>query len=637
MNTQTPNGLQEQNPQHVLEERLKIHIKREFDLGEKVIALLKQKKTLESHLQEQFQTKTELERQLTDIITSKRTLEEQFAEVQRELRERQKALRRRSRRIIEHEEGSREDLKALRQEIHHLREQLELMDTQKVEEHVQLSNRIQALCAQESRLKAAIQHISQEKEGVEEEFESAIGKFQELATAHEHEKAEYEQQIERLQRKQAHLEIQIAHLFDEQQRNEQKLQQEIATLKQSKAELEAKLREKIELLRQQPTEIIPDPDAEFRHLLQQKENYIQELQEKAHQRSAMLRAENANLKHEVQAMLSAHEKITWENQMLESSLKGLQNELAEYLQLKNKFEEVQKEKEHFEATFYKKMKFLEAHDQETGEAETDGRFAPLPPEQAAYAQKLPPEPVQAPDKAAPKETAAQPRFGRDRGKKAALKLLIPALAFLALLAGLLIYTQFPWDNGPVKDSQNTLSNVPKYDFELPEETPGAFEDELLASTPAPVKESPASSTAGDLQKESPASSTAGDLQKARKPDNKAGGDATPTPPPKKKQAIPKRQDLRTTPLNPPVNGGKFAEVHQVFSPRLRGEKGGWCVSPERVTRAAEPPNRPVEIVVQLHPIEAVRFLPEPPKPLPTIANNSILRRHQAEKFYRNSP
>ena len=34
------------------------------------------------------------------------------------------------------------------------------------------------------------------------------------------------------------------------------------------------------------------------------------------------------------------------------------------------------------------------------------------------------------------------------------------------------------------------------------------------------------------------------------------------------------QDLRTTPLNPPVNGGKFAEVRQVSFPRLRGEKGG---------------------------------------------------------------
>ena len=52
------------------------------------------------------------------------------------------------------------------------------------------------------------------------------------------------------------------------------------------------------------------------------------------------------------------------------------------------------------------------------------------------------------------------------------------------------------------------------------------------------------------------------------------------------------QDLRRTPLIPPVNGGSFAEVRTVSSPRLRGEKGGWGVSPaeyalEEMTRPGE--------------------------------------------------
>ena len=39
------------------------------------------------------------------------------------------------------------------------------------------------------------------------------------------------------------------------------------------------------------------------------------------------------------------------------------------------------------------------------------------------------------------------------------------------------------------------------------------------------------------------------------------------------------QDLRSTPLSPPVNGGRYADERKVSSPRLRGDKGGWYVSP----------------------------------------------------------
>ncbi len=45
-------------------------------------------------------------------------------------------------------------------------------------------------------------------------------------------------------------------------------------------------------------------------------------------------------------MLDSQEKMKWENQMLETSLKGLQTDLAEYMQLQKRFEEVQREKKH---------------------------------------------------------------------------------------------------------------------------------------------------------------------------------------------------------------------------------------------------------------------------------------------------
>ena len=47
-----------------------------------------------------------------------------------------------------------------------------------------------------------------------------------------------------------------------------------------------------------------------------------------------------------------------------------------------------------------------------------------------------------------------------------------------------------------------------------------------------------------------------------------------------------QQDLGSPPLNPPVNGGRFAEARTISSPRLRGDKGGWCVSPVQQRDAA---------------------------------------------------
>ena len=152
----------------VLEEKLKLHIQREFDLGEKVISLLRQKKALETNLQEQLNTKGALETKLQEAVASKHALEQEYSQIQKDLRTQQKTLRQRSRRFSVTEEDSREDLRTLREEIHRLQEQLELLDIQKVEEHAHLSNKIKKLVKKEHELKHYFQKISHQK-GIAEE------------------------------------------------------------------------------------------------------------------------------------------------------------------------------------------------------------------------------------------------------------------------------------------------------------------------------------------------------------------------------------------------------------------------------------------------------------------------------------
>ena len=567
MNTQAP----QHDQQQLLEERLKVHIKREFDLGEKVISLLKQKKTLETNLQEQLTTKEALEQKLEAILASKRAIEQKFSQIQRELREQQKALRRRSRRIIETEEGSREDLKLLREEIHQLKEQLEILDIQKVEEHVQLSNKIQELCDQESHLKQELQKISYQKEVVEEELNHTVEKFQELSGAHEREKTQYEQQIEVFQRKQSHLEIRIAHLLDEQKRNEHKLQQEIDTLKLSKAELE----EKVEHLQHQPPEIVEQPDPELWQIIAQKEQSLRDLKEKAHQRSTRLRAENENLKKEVKSMLSAQEKITWENQMLESSLKGLQHDLAEYIQLKRKFEEAQKEKSHFEESFYQKIKFFEARGEETGIPQASSQMNQAPKEHDGPTQKVRLEPDKHPGNTVnPGQSGKNKKHGafRKSWNKSYPKVLISAGMLIAIMIlGIGIYSQFPSRGVPATGSKSMTGKLPEYKFELPEDQ---FELPTAEFKPsiAPEKKSVPGFSEGNSKK-----------------NNKMVDGTSPVQ--KKKQEIPKS-----------------------------GER--------EIVR----PTRPIDIVVQLPTTRNDRFLPDASKPFPTIENNIVLRHHAEQKL-----
>jgi chromosome segregation ATPase len=458
----------------ILEEKLNQHIQREFDLGEKVISLLKQKNELEVRLQEQLSSKGNLEERLSEAISSKQNLEQEYSRMQKELRAQQKTLRQRSRRFSVNEEDSREDLRALTEEIQRLKQQLDLLDNQKIEEHVQLSNTIEELSKKEQHLQQEVQKISYQKEIAEEELEHTAQHFHKMTDAHEHEKQQHEKEIERLQRKQAHMEIRIAHLLDEQQRNERSLQQEIESLKHSKAILE----EKVEQLRRENPDHDEEAERELLQVIERQESVIQQLKERAHQRSSMLRAENETLKQEVQSMLSEHEKINWENQMLESSLKTLQHDLAEYLLIKNKFEEAQREKEHFEEAFYRKIKFLEERYVASGET------APEIPEESVHihhhvAETAPPaERTRNAVKTRKKSPKRQRRVPVDEEKTEKIlyrshnalwpKILIPVGAILILLLSALITVQLLKLFGPA-EIPTTATELPPSGYALPED------------------------------------------------------------------------------------------------------------------------------------------------------------------------
>ena len=117
--------------------------------------------------------------------------------------------------------------------------------------------------------------------------------------------------------------------------------QEVSELKISKTQLE----DQLSRMKQQAALVSKEQEADLLRVIEKQQVYIEEFREKAHQRSTILRTENETLRKEMEFMLDSQEKMKWENQMLETSLKGLQADLTEYIQLQKRFEEVQKEKD----------------------------------------------------------------------------------------------------------------------------------------------------------------------------------------------------------------------------------------------------------------------------------------------------
>jgi hypothetical protein len=586
MPTPTSQGTKQQKTERVLEEKLKVHIQREFDLGEKVISLLKQRKVLETHLQEQLNTKEELEHKLEEAVNSRQNLEQKYSQMQREMRAQQKALRQRSRRFVQTEEGSREDLKVLREEIHRLRDQLEILDIQKVEEHVRLSNQIESLCEQERQLKQELQITSYQKELAEEELDSTAENFQKMAASHEQEKLQHEQEIERLQRKQAQLEIQTAHILDEQQRNERTLQREIETLRLSKAELEEKVKQ---LKQQQPDSDQVEVHSEILQLIEEKEQAIRNVQEQAHQRSAMLRAENETLQQKVENILSSQEKISWENKMLESSLKSLQHDLAEYLLVKTKFEEARHEKEDFEHAFYQKIKFLEDRYMDAQQSQKDSHTPAKKVQshqQEEQTERIVPSAPASPPAPPVKHTAPpSSKTPRQSRNNFWFTLLVPVAVLLLILIGVIIYIQVS-PHTPENFSGDTAT-LPPVEVTLPEEFdmgfPADTEISIHVTEPLlpqePVKQEPSGTESTPPQSRQP------------QPASVANSVA----------------ETLDTPASP--------------SPK----------TPSQPTASTSPPTKPqpkrsVAIVVQLPGTNTSRFLPKEQQPFPTVDNNIVLRR-----------
>ncbi len=595
MMTANASAPSEGKTKQVLEEKLKVHIQREFDLGEKVISLLKQKNDLEAGLQVQLNSKRHLEAQLSEAIAGKQGLEREYSEMQKDLRAQQKSLRQRSRRFSVTEEDSREDLRALHEEIHQLKQQLDLLDNQKVEEHVHLSNTIEELSKKEQHLQQELQKISQQKETAEEELGRTVQRFHDLAGMHDGEKREHEEDIERLQRQQEPLKIRIAHLLDEQQRNERSLQQEIETLKRSKSQLE----EKVEQLRQQHPDHDEEAEKELLEVIERQENVIQQLKERAHQRSSMLRAENETLKKEVENMLTEQEKTNWENQMLESSLKSLQHDLAEYLLLKNKFEEAQREKEHFEDAFYRKIQFLE--ERYTAAGGTDDSMS----EEAVHIHhhadtpgvSVSPPPAAAPKKRKPTRRKRQRPVNRDNEKTEKIpsrswnaiwpKIVLPVGAVLILLLSAVITLQLLKLFKPA-DIQTTAVDIPVSGYALPDDKFGLRQsDEEL------------SQDEGDFVVSEP--------------------DFTNSP-----VIAEPDKNLQSQPAHAPETGPRITLV----TPQPHTTSPPMPVVPAPVMRK---PQQVASIVVALPAEGGQRFLPKEQRPFPTLESNVVLRRYHQQR------
>ena len=351
----TPQNILTAERQKMLEEKLKVHIQREYDLGEKVIGLLKQKKQLEETLQEQQTAHSKLEGELAEIAAQKNEAEQNFSDAQKSLHEQQRTLKSRSRLIQQDEEQSRGTLEQLHRQIDALREELQSMDSQKQTEQAQLAEKIIRLQRKEQAQQQKLHQLVTHRDEVEKRLAFVVKKYKRLALLQKQQKKQHEQQLESLYQEQIHREARIELLRDEQKVNEEALLKEIETLKEEKAALQAKLG-------QQDESGAPTTWANDENLLQvieRQNQYIQELKDKAHQRSVMLREENDALRKEMDDLASSQDKVKWENHLLETSLKDLQSDLTEYMNLKQKFDAVQREKENFEKMLQRRLHLFE--------------------------------------------------------------------------------------------------------------------------------------------------------------------------------------------------------------------------------------------------------------------------------------
>ena len=582
----TPQHSQDELKQKVLEDKLKTHIQREFTLGEKVISLLKQKKELEKSLREQQCAQQKLEEELHTLGQSKQHVERKYHESEKALQERQSRLKTRSRIIIEDEEQSRENLEHLQSTIQELQRQLKTVDAQKIEEKKLLVQKLRKLRHREKLQQQKLGKIVQQRDMVERRLRSVVKKYKQLSSAYHKEKKQHETQLEQVHKEQVNREARIELLRDEKHLNEESLLKEVESLKQAKAELEAKLAR----VEQKNPGTSWALDADLLQVIEKQNQYIQELKDKAHQRSTFLRGENDSLREEMEALSTSQEKVKWENQMLESSLKDLQADLAEYIQLKHKFDEVQKEKEDFEQLFQRRLRFFE--DRETGEDNGAG----TPEEPIGTHEAASEDPGQELDAS---QKAALPFFKRVLPTKSRLidwlnvskpKLFLAVVALLIIVLTVQLFRLIPWRYiHPLRISE-TVEPV-----ELPQ-TP-----ELDAL----------------------------DLEGRRRP---------PEPQSSKVRRIAELSASAATRRNGPVASVE-APVKESSSQEQPATAAPIAKQAPRISSRKHPfkslaqpiKTRPTHILVQLTSLYPSNVPLQSQTPFPTIENNSILRRHYEQK------
>ncbi len=586
----------------MLEEKLKVHIKREFDLGEKVISLLRQKKQLETSLQKQLQAQEGLKKELETVLQSEESFERKFIKVQEELQERQQTLQKRSQIIVTDEENSRETLEHLRWQIHVLKEQLEVLDRQKIAEQNQLLQKIRELRQKEKTLSSQLQEHSHEQGRIETQLRQTMKNFQNLSHKYKKERKHYEQQIKSMRGKQIGLESEIETLFEKQKINENTLRSEVEILRITKAQLERK----VEQLQQKKRPASPEFDAELLMVIDKQEGFIEEIREKAHKRSTLLKSENENLREEMQTILDEQEKIRWENQMLESSLKGLQGELGEYIQIKEKFEDIQQEKKHVEDNLRRKVKFFEPDKKEDGKnGQTRGR------NQKSSVTKKPLQEQKT--ELAHTVSSSRQHIGRQRAKQKPSvpsvrqispqkkirwwnrvniskgMLLNALLLVVAIVLAIAIYRLMPWEYIRPKSS-SAPQRFAVEQVEKKSEIRTIKDDELLLEGQAEQTEAHFAAALSQKQEVSlPDSKKAQSLEIAR-------------------EAQESSEVIQNKEIEP--------------------------VTPSLTQQEHERPmsKRPVDIVVKLTHEQVNRFTFQAQEPFPTIANNSILRRHYEQKL-----
>ncbi|PIE35619.1 hypothetical protein CSA56_03440 [candidate division KSB3 bacterium] len=587
---------QDAQKQKLLEEKLKTHIQREFNLGEKVIALLKQKKELESNLREHQNAQGKLEEELERMVQSKEEVETKFLQTQKALQERQRKLKTRSRIIVGDEEQSRETLKQLQRKIHELQTELDTGDSQQSEEKKRLMLNIRKLRKKEVLQRQKLRKIVQQRDSIENRLRSVVKKYKHLAGAYHNQKKQHEKLLETLYKEQINREARIELLQDEKQLNEESLLKEIESLKQAKSELE----EKLERVEQKVPATSWALDADLLQVIEKQNQYIQELKDKAHQRSTMLRVENDTLRQEMEEMSNSQEKAKWENKMLESSLKDLQEDLAEYIQLKNKFEEVQEEKERFEQLFRRRLQFIENHDVEE---QKSARDITVTPDEALdnvqdrqEAQDGPvwqvsqqEEPLENPQGSVSFLNRWFSRNNRFLGwlNMAKPKILLAVFVLIVIVLSVEIYQQIPWRYMRT----NSVSEPEEATLDAPEEF-----------SKIEALENGKNVVAGQ--------EGASDRQQHVALEHSD------------KQPVPKTPVVKVTPRVQHVQQSSDGPVSKKKDPPQSSSRN---IPQEHV-------KTPDAILVQLQAERVQDYFSQTDTPFPTVENNSILRRHQQQKL-----